>query len=110
MDYINSGMDYARGTEEFKLGISDRTEAAIIESILGLGYISTNRGEEELIDMPDIINLMETGLREFNAAIFRHKERGHHEAAVEAWDDYEMMGDTEECMEDWPQSPIPDYV
>eukprot|EP00972_Heterocapsa_arctica_P037436 5510224-Heterocapsa_arctica.AAC.1 len=78
MDYVNSGMDCARGTEEFKLGITDRTKAAIIESILGLGYIFTNRRYEELIDMPDIINLMETGLREFKTENSRHKERGQH--------------------------------
>eukprot|EP00972_Heterocapsa_arctica_P098368 14516879-Heterocapsa_arctica.AAC.1 len=92
MDYINSGLDCARGTEEFKLGISDKT------------------GDEELIDMPDIINFMETGLREFKTENFRHKERGQHTGTVESWDDYEIMGDTEDFMEDWPRSPVPDYI
>eukprot|EP00972_Heterocapsa_arctica_P093552 13799313-Heterocapsa_arctica.AAC.1 len=41
-------------------------------------------------------------LRSFQPANFNHKMRGQHPVTVETWDDYEIMGDTEPFMEDWP--------
>eukprot|EP00972_Heterocapsa_arctica_P059376 8755810-Heterocapsa_arctica.AAC.1 len=97
-------MDYTRCMEEFIQEISYRTKAAIIKSILGLGYISTNKGYEELRDMPDIINEMEKGLKSFQPANFKHNMRGQHLVTVESWDEYEIMGDTEPYLEDWPRT------
>eukprot|EP00972_Heterocapsa_arctica_P043168 6364624-Heterocapsa_arctica.AAC.1 len=99
-----SYMDYTRCMEEFTLEITYRAKAAIIESILGLGYIFTNKGFEDLRDMPDIVNDMENGLISFQPANFKHKMRGPHPVTVESWEDSEIMGDTEPCMEDWPRT------
>eukprot|EP00972_Heterocapsa_arctica_P060531 8930096-Heterocapsa_arctica.AAC.1 len=73
---IKRQMDGQRGmTEDILDTISVRTKAAIIYSILGLGYIFKHKGYEELKDMPDIINDMEKYLRNFQPENFKHKNR-----------------------------------
>eukprot|EP00972_Heterocapsa_arctica_P052602 7739444-Heterocapsa_arctica.AAC.1 len=65
-DQIKRQMDDKRGMAEGIMdNISVRTKAAIIESILGFGYMFKHKGYEELDDMPDIINEMEKDLRDF---------------------------------------------
>eukprot|EP00972_Heterocapsa_arctica_P092755 13679221-Heterocapsa_arctica.AAC.1 len=69
-------MDDKRGTKEELLDqLSVRTKAAIIQSILGLGYIFKELGDKELKDMPDIINDMETDLRNYSTDNYKHKIR-----------------------------------
>eukprot|EP00972_Heterocapsa_arctica_P104756 15437777-Heterocapsa_arctica.AAC.1 len=98
---IKRQMDDNRGMKEVILDIiSVRTKAAIIESILGLGYIYKNNGYEELKDMPDIINEMETDLRDFKPENFKHKNRGQHPDTVEGREDNNIMGDTDAFMDD----------
>eukprot|EP00972_Heterocapsa_arctica_P113739 16438819-Heterocapsa_arctica.AAC.1 len=57
-----------RGATQYTLlnEINTRTKANIILSILGLGLIYRQQGHLELVDMPDIINLLEAELRELN--------------------------------------------
>eukprot|EP00972_Heterocapsa_arctica_P061154 9017545-Heterocapsa_arctica.AAC.1 len=95
-------MDQTKCMEEF-VDITVRTKPAIIESILGLGYIYAKEGYEELKDMPDIINEAEKGLRSYQHKDYKHTNRGQHPFTKESWKDYEVMGDGKpEAMEDWP--------
>eukprot|EP00972_Heterocapsa_arctica_P113186 16435854-Heterocapsa_arctica.AAC.1 len=78
-DKIEDFLDKRRDSEEQLLHIiNTRTKAAIIHIILGLGHIFRQQGHEYLSDMPDIINLLETELRNFNTEDFIHKNRGQH--------------------------------
>eukprot|EP00972_Heterocapsa_arctica_P102789 15150742-Heterocapsa_arctica.AAC.1 len=71
-------MDDNRGMTEAFWTSSVRAKAAIIESILELGYIFKHKGYEESKDMPDIISEMEKDLRDFKSENFKHKNRGQH--------------------------------
>eukprot|EP00972_Heterocapsa_arctica_P114135 16440912-Heterocapsa_arctica.AAC.1 len=78
-DQIRGHLDEKRGAKEMLLdSITDITNTAIVESILGLGYVFKHKGFMELKDMPDIINGMESELRNFNTENFKHKIRGQH--------------------------------
>eukprot|EP00972_Heterocapsa_arctica_P074899 11054626-Heterocapsa_arctica.AAC.1 len=79
--------------------ITDITKAAIMESILGLGCIFQQQGFMELQDMPDIINEMESELRNSNTENFKRKIRGQHPDRWNSLDDAEeneIMGEVEE--------------
>eukprot|EP00972_Heterocapsa_arctica_P009839 1448618-Heterocapsa_arctica.AAC.1 len=79
------------------------TKAAVIESILGLGYIVAKKGYKSLKDMPDIINAVEKDLISFHHKNFKHKMKGQHPVTMESWKDYDIMGDgTSVFMKDWP--------
>eukprot|EP00972_Heterocapsa_arctica_P068784 10165457-Heterocapsa_arctica.AAC.1 len=63
----------------------------------------------ELKDMPDIINEMESDLRNFNTESFKHKIRGQHPDRGNPLGDPEendVMGEIEEHMTDWSVADI----
>eukprot|EP00972_Heterocapsa_arctica_P108248 15940777-Heterocapsa_arctica.AAC.1 len=87
---------------EYYVEISMDTKAAIIESILGQGYLFTKTGYKELKDMPDIINEMEKDLRSYRHKNFKREKRGQHPDTVDTWKDGEIMGEDNVKIEDWP--------
>eukprot|EP00972_Heterocapsa_arctica_P114372 16442116-Heterocapsa_arctica.AAC.1 len=69
--------------------INQRTKANIIQSILGLGHIYRQHGFIELLNLPQIVNDLETELR-YHDMRMMHKTRGQHPAGPSGsnqWED-----------------------
>jgi hypothetical protein len=70
--------------------INKNTKANIMQSLLGLGQIFREQAFTELMDLPHIINYLETELR-YHDMLMNHKQRGQHPLNYQYMEDYEVL-------------------
>jgi hypothetical protein len=70
--------------------INKFTKANIMQSILGLGHIFREQAFTELMDLPHIVNFLETELRYLDMQM-NHKQRGQHPLNYQQMEDYQVL-------------------
>ncbi len=90
-DEIMERLNEVRARQDYSIidDINQNTKANIVQSMLGLGQIFREQAFTELLDLPTIVNFLETELRYMDMRI-EHKQRGQH-PMVYQMEDREVM-------------------
>jgi hypothetical protein len=90
-DKIMERLNEVRVRQDYSIidDINQITKANIMQSILGLGQIYREQVFTELLDLPHIVNYLETELRYHDMQI-NHKQRGQHPMNYQPMEDHEV--------------------